>query len=156
MMFIFSSWYLPAELGKRASLFLTSAQIGGLFGGLIAGGLMANLEGVRDIRGWRWLFIVEGAVTIAVALPSFFILPDYPTSCRRLTEDERYIAMKRLDRIGVNVDGRKSSPRLGLLPTIAGAFKNWKMFAISLAAAVIDSSTPDKERKLMRCVRLDV
>lgn len=136
MIFIFSSWYLPPELGKRASLFLTSAQIGGLFGGLIAGGLMANLEGARGIRGWQWLFIVEGAITIAVALLSFFVLPDYPASDRRLSEEERYIAMKRLQRAGVNIDGRESSPRLGIGPTIIGAFTDWKTYAISLAAAV--------------------
>lgn len=136
MIFIFSSWYRPTELGKRASLFLTSAQIGGLFGGLIAGGLMADLEGARGIRGWQWLFIVEGAVTIAVALVSYFVLPDYPVSYRRLTEEERFIATKRLQQAGVNIGGQGSSPRLGLLRTIAGAFANWKTYAISLAAAV--------------------
>jgi MFS family permease len=139
--FLFSCWYTPHELGKRASLFLTSAQIGGLFGGLIAGGLMANLEGARNIRGWQWLFIVEGAVTIAAALAAFFVLPDYPVSCRRLTNDERYIATTRLRRVGTNVDGgSESASRLGLWPTIAGALKNWKTYALSIAAVVSSSS----------------
>jgi len=44
-------------------------------GGLIAGGLMADLEDARGIWGWQWLFIVEGAVTIAVALVAYFVLP---------------------------------------------------------------------------------
>ncbi len=140
--FIFSCWYTPHELGKRASFFLTSAQIGGLFGGLIAGGLMANLEGARNIRGWQWLFIVEGVVTIAAALVAFFILPDYPVSCRHLTNHERYIATTRLHRAGTNVGGgRESTPSLGLWPTIAGALKNWKTYALSLAAAVSNPST---------------
>lgn len=147
MVFIFSSWYTPHELGKRASLFLTSAQVGGLFGGLIAGGIMANLEGARGIRGWRWLFVVEGAVTVAVALMAYFVLEDYPASCRYLTQDEKHIATARLRRAGSNIGEREIRPRLGLWPTISGALKNWRLYNMSLATAVRTSSNDEREKK---------
>ncbi|KAK3325920.1 major facilitator superfamily domain-containing protein [Apodospora peruviana] len=131
MVFIFSCWYLPSEFGKRSSWFVTSAQIGGIFGGLIAGGLMANLEGVRGIRGWRWLFIVEGAVTMVVAAIAAFILPDYPSSTPRLSEEEKYIAARRLEDAGMNTVGSISSgERLTIGAAITGTFKNWKTYAL--------------------------
>jgi len=41
-----------------------------MFGGLLAAGILGNLDGVRGITGWRWLFIIEGVITIGVAFTS--------------------------------------------------------------------------------------
>lgn len=38
------------------------------FSGLISAGVFAGLDGVRGLAGWRWLFIIQGAVTIAAAV----------------------------------------------------------------------------------------
>lgn len=134
--FILSSWYLPKELGKRSSFFMTSAQMGGAFGGLIAGGVMGNLEGARGIRGWRWLFIVEGVVTCFVAIIAVFILPDYPASYSRLTEAERHVAVKRLELADIRIDGREKKPRLGVVETIKRALTDYKAWVISIAFMV--------------------
>jgi len=39
-----------------------------MFGGLLAAGVLGNLEGAHGVAGWRWLFIVEGIITVGVAL----------------------------------------------------------------------------------------
>lgn len=135
MIFVFSCWYLPEEFGKRSSFFLTSAQIGGIFGGLTAGALMEDLEGVHGIRGWRWLFIVEGVVTIGVAIIAMFILPDYPGTCKKLTAEERDIAVQRLLRIGT-LTKADSASKLGLKETMAAGFKEWKTYALGTGSAV--------------------
>jgi sugar phosphate permease len=49
-------------------------------GGLLAAGILSGLEGARGIRGWRWLFIIEGAITMFFGLLIPFILADYPSS----------------------------------------------------------------------------
>lgn len=50
------------------------------FGGLIAAGVLSGLEGAHGIRGWRWLFIIEGVMTIGIAFIAVLILPNYPQS----------------------------------------------------------------------------
>ena len=50
------------------------------FGGLIAAGVLSGLEGAHGIRGWRWLFIIEGVMTIGIAFIAVLILPNYPKS----------------------------------------------------------------------------
>lgn len=78
VMFLMSCWYKvsyrvqvrflelradliqPAELSKRVAFFYTASLLSGSFGGLLAGGLITGLEGAGGIRGWKWLFIVEG------------------------------------------------------------------------------------------------
>lgn len=64
---------------------------------------MHNLKG---LAGWRWLFIVEGAVTAVVAIFGFFLLPDTPTTTRWLTPAEKEMAHARMerDKIGDSVE----------------------------------------------------
>jgi MFS family permease len=138
--YIFSNWYLPGEIGKRTSAFQTSAQLGGAFGGLIAGGVMSNLEGAMGIRGWRWLFIIEGVITIAVAIIAVFILPDYPTNSKRLNEEERYVATTRLLRVGILVDHKDSKPRLSVYDTMLQSVKNWRAWCIATGSAFVSAT----------------
>jgi hypothetical protein len=39
-----------------------------MFGGLLGAGVLANLDGAHGIAGWRWLFIIEGSITVGVSL----------------------------------------------------------------------------------------
>ena len=66
------------------------------FGGLIAAGILGDMEGKGGVRAWKWLFIIEGAITVFFALVAVFILPDYPRTTKWLSERERFIAEKRL------------------------------------------------------------
>jgi type II secretory pathway pseudopilin PulG len=44
----------------------------------------------------RWLFIIEGAATVVVALATAFIIPDWPATTKWLSEDEKALAVTRL------------------------------------------------------------
>ena len=84
-------------------------MVSGAFGGLLAGAILGGLEGKAGLRGWKWLFVIEGLCTCFVALVAFFIIPsrspfavvsslcvDYPQTTKWLTEAERELAVKRL------------------------------------------------------------
>lgn len=55
------------------------------------------MDGTRGLRAWRWMFIIEGAITVAIAIASFFILPNFPRTTSWLTEEERQLATWRLE-----------------------------------------------------------
>ena len=42
--------------------------------------------------GWQWIFILEGLATILISFISFWIIPDFPTTAKFLTEEEREIS----------------------------------------------------------------
>ncbi|KAK3371113.1 major facilitator superfamily domain-containing protein [Lasiosphaeria ovina] len=94
--FLMSSWYTRAELTRRMAYFYSGNALANMFGGIIGAAVLGNLEGARGIAGWRWLFIIEGVITIAVAFAAAFVLPDYPSTTRWLTEEERAFAAWRL------------------------------------------------------------
>jgi MFS family permease len=78
-------------------MFYSGALISGAFSGLIAAGVTANMDYARGLRAWRWLFIIEGCLTIVVALASYFVLPDFPRTTSWLTDEERELAIWRLE-----------------------------------------------------------
>ena len=94
---LFSSWYRRDEQSKRFAVYLSAAILSGAFGGLLAGGIVDSLEGSHGIRGWRWLFIIEGVVSIGWAFVSYFLLLDFPANSSRLSNKERSLAVSRLE-----------------------------------------------------------
>lgn len=53
-------------------------------------GISANLS----IR--RWMFIIEGSITVVIAFSCYFVLPNFPRTTTWLTENERQLAIWRL------------------------------------------------------------
>lgn len=47
------------------------------------------MDGVAGIAGYAWIFIVEGLITIVLALLSPVVLQGFPQSAKMLTEEER-------------------------------------------------------------------
>ena len=95
-LFYLSSWYTRKELGLRTAILYSGSLISGAFGGLITAGITSNMDGTHGLRAWRWVFILEGIVTVIIAFSSFFILPNFPRTTKWLSEEERQLAVYRL------------------------------------------------------------
>lgn len=91
-----SRWYTRKEMQLRVTILNAGNILAQAFGGLIAAAVLKGLEGVAGIRAWRWLFILEGCITVLLALLSVFILPDYPKSTAWLSGQEKHVATSRL------------------------------------------------------------
>ncbi|KAF1809219.1 MFS general substrate transporter [Eremomyces bilateralis CBS 781.70] len=93
--YLCSTWYLRKELQFRIALFYTAASLAGSFSGLLAYGI-GFMEGIRGYGGWRWLFILEGLLTIVVALVSIPFICDAPDAVGWLTDEEKRFVQLRL------------------------------------------------------------
>ncbi|KAK7994533.1 hypothetical protein PG991_016121 [Apiospora marii] len=98
--FIVSSWYPRHELQQRLALFYTASAFSGALSGLLAFAI-ASLDGARGIRGWRWIFLIEGAVTVAIGLCMPLLLVDTPERASWLTSNEKRFVDLRLRLSGV-------------------------------------------------------
>jgi hypothetical protein len=56
------------------------------------------MAGVGGKHGWAWIFILEGLVTVVVGSLSFGIMQDFPDGAKFLTEVERTVVIRRLQR----------------------------------------------------------
>ncbi|EPE27776.1 MFS general substrate transporter [Glarea lozoyensis ATCC 20868] len=116
-LYYLSCWYTRKELGFRTAIFYSGALISGAFSGLIAAGIKSGMDGAHGLRAWRWLFIIEGAITVVIAAIAFFILPNFPKTTTWLTEEERGLAVWRLEEdIGAEdwLDSQHQSFKQGL------------------------------------------
>ncbi|KAI1206324.1 retrograde regulation protein 2 [Annulohypoxylon truncatum] len=96
--YILGSWYTEKELGKRSALFTASGLAGGMFGGFLQTGIYSSMNGLAGLEGWRWLYIIDGIITIPVAIYGYFLFPDVPatTTAVYFNEEERQLAKARV------------------------------------------------------------
>lgn len=76
-----------------------------------------TLDSRAGLPGWRWLFIINGIMTIVSATIAYFTIPDYPTNTRAryLRKDERTAAILRLKTIGKRTQSLSPQPIIPLL-----------------------------------------
>ena len=58
---------------------------------------IAHMDGVGGLRGFRWIFIVEGLLTIVVSCIAYFFIANYPATAKFITEKERAAIYTRLE-----------------------------------------------------------
>jgi len=90
-----SRWYRRAELTFRISLYIVTAPLAGAFGGLLAGAIL-GLPRIGSVTSWRMIFLIEGIVTMGLALIALATLPNGPHTARWLTEEEKTLAVSRI------------------------------------------------------------
>ncbi|KAH7318061.1 major facilitator superfamily domain-containing protein [Stachybotrys elegans] len=93
---LLSKWYTRRELTLRNAILFCGNLISNAFSALIGAGVLSNMQGVLGHAAWRWLFWIEGAVTVFIAITAFFILPDLPHNSRGFTEEELQVAQLRM------------------------------------------------------------
>lgn len=65
-LYMISYFCVRKEIATRISRLYTGNVLATAFAGLIAVGIF-KMSGVAGLAGWRWLFILEGIVTVCTA-----------------------------------------------------------------------------------------
>ncbi|KAG2360883.1 major facilitator superfamily domain-containing protein [Suillus spraguei] len=130
-LFLISRWYKPDEIATRTALVSSGISISSAFGSLFASGILHSMQGILGQAAWRWLFYIEGGITILVATSALFILPDFPHNTKWLTPEERALAISRLleDDCGKADVLEKRATMQGLWDAVS----DWKVWWFSVA-----------------------
>jgi MFS family permease len=117
---ILSKWYTRRELTLRNAILFCGNLISNAFSSLVGAAVLGNMEGALGHRAWRWLYWIEGAATMAIAIAAIFILPDLPHNSRGFTEEERSVAVWRMtEDVGeADEDSAEQSPWTGLIMAV--------------------------------------
>lgn len=120
--YLIGMWYRRHEAQKRFTFFFSSTTLAGAFGGLLAAAI-GKMDGLQGYAGWRWIFILEGSLTVLVSFIFFFLLPNFPEQVKWLSEEEKNYVSARLQ-----IDqGKSAVERKITIKDIGNVFKDYKV-----------------------------
>lgn len=100
--FTASQWYKPHEISLIGAIFYCGQFIGILTSGL----LQAAASTIKSsLSGWQMMFIIDGCISLGVALLSLFLQPGTPARCYLiwLTDDEIRLGRQRMRENGTDI-----------------------------------------------------
>lgn len=96
--FMLTCWYARRQQSKRIGIFFSGATLAGAFGGVLAYGLKhipfpawqhfgdKIQKTTPTPGGWRWIFIIEGLITLLAAIPGWWLLVDFPADDNKVLD----------------------------------------------------------------------
>ncbi|KAF2008403.1 MFS general substrate transporter [Aaosphaeria arxii CBS 175.79] len=75
-----SSWYTKQESPLRMGIWHAGNIISNVFSGLLSAAILTNMDNVAGLSAWQWFLLLEGIVSILVAIPGFWLLPNFPNN----------------------------------------------------------------------------
>jgi ACS family tartrate transporter-like MFS transporter len=89
-------WY-PAEYRARfLAAFALAVPVSTVIGAPVSG-LLLGLDGAVGLKGWQWLFVIEGIPSIVLGIVSWFYLTDRPARANWLSPQQKAWLSAKLD-----------------------------------------------------------
>jgi MFS transporter, ACS family, tartrate transporter len=120
-----SYWFPSHHRSAVTAMFMAAAPAAGLIGSPVSGALM-ELNGLMGLRGWQWLFLLEGIPALVLGFVTFRFLTDRPAVASWLTPDERDWLSSAIKREQTGIKDPRSH-------SVWRALADWKVLALSLA-----------------------
>lgn len=124
--YLISCWYPRRQMAVRNSVFYI---VSGLVGSLAApiGYAISLLHDPNGIRGWQWIFILFGAITIVVGIAGIIFIVDFPDRATFLNEDQKHLILTRIQR-----DRGDAKPDPVTLAKLRKYLTDWKVWVFGL------------------------
>lgn len=123
MVFYLTLWFPATYRARVNAYFYSGIPLAFVIGGPLSS-LILQMDGIADLRGWQWLFIIEGLPACFLAFAALKLLPDSPRQAKWLTAEEQAIVTSR-----VSADDK--AEQRGLWPALLDA----RVIALGLAYA---------------------
>jgi ACS family tartrate transporter-like MFS transporter len=124
IIFCLTRWFPSEDRARAIAGFMTAVVVAGIIGGPLSS-LLLSLDGIANLAGWQWLFVLEGLPAIVLGAIVLGALPERPSDASWLTPAERHALMMRLDEDAAarssavrSIGGAMTSGRVWLLAAV--------------------------------------
>jgi len=128
--YLISTWYARRDQQLRFA-FLQSGEVIILATGSIVNFGLNKLGGHHSLPGWRWMYIVQGSITVFLGLLTFFWIPSFPESAGKTI---KFLSSEEIDHVLARIDrDRKDAGKPEPLTTsaILKPFLDPKLYAFA-------------------------
>jgi nitrate/nitrite transporter NarK len=121
---------------------MTAICVSGIVSGPVSGFILNTLSGTFAIKGWQWLFIIEGLPSIVAGLAAYLYLTDRPDHATWLSDDEKQIIRRELERDAHIKKGRSHPSIWAALKEPRFYFLTFAYFSVPWASIVVHIWAP--------------
>ncbi|MBS9428698.1 4-hydroxyphenylacetate permease [Photorhabdus akhurstii] len=94
---LYLTYWFPAYYRARANaLFMVAMPVTMAFGSL-ASGYILEMDGLLNLHGWQWLFLLEGFPSVLLGIVVWFYLDDSPKRAKWLTDEDKKCLQEMMD-----------------------------------------------------------
>jgi cyanate permease len=95
IIFFLTLWFPASHRARMVGYFMAAVPLSSALGSPVSAALL-QLNGLGAIAGWQWLFVVEAAPSLVLAVVAYFYLTDRPADARWLDDGQRAWLVARL------------------------------------------------------------
>lgn len=122
---LYLSYWIPASYRARiVATFMVAIPAASFIGSPISA-LLLQMDGVAGLRGWHWLFILEGIPTVLLGIACLRLLTNKPEDAKWLSDDERKWLVNEL------ATERKAPKKVSSMP-LSKLFRNRHVLCLAL------------------------
>jgi ACS family tartrate transporter-like MFS transporter len=96
IVYYLSQWFPREQRARAVSWFMIGIPLSVVFGGPLSGWLL-GFDGYLGLKGWQWLFIVEGLPAVFLGFVVLVFLTDKPADARWLAPEQRQWLSERIE-----------------------------------------------------------
>jgi ACS family tartrate transporter-like MFS transporter len=101
-------WLPPSVRSSVMALFVTAIPLSNLIGAPISAQIML-MDQMGGLKGWQWLFLLQGTPAILLGILVYFVLPDRPEHVKWLSAEEKQTLQNDLAAAAPPASGRPHS-----------------------------------------------
>jgi ACS family tartrate transporter-like MFS transporter len=125
-------WFPARERARAMSYFMVAIALVGAVSSPVNGAIMKYLDGTAGLRGWQWLFLLEGLPSVVLGIVVLVYLTDRPEQAHWLSPVERSWLTNQLQR---EEQHRQRRHVADLLPALTDR-RVWLLIALYFTVAV--------------------
>ena len=110
---LYLTYWFPAQYRARANALFMIAMPVTMALGSLASGYILNLDGLLNLKGWQWLFLLEGFPSVLLGLVVWFWLDDSPAKAKWLTDDDKACLNEMMEADKLNIPKSQHSANIG-------------------------------------------
>jgi MFS family permease len=119
VIYYMAKWLPNSHRGRATALFIAGSSLAAAISGPLSGPLL-SMHGLAGLRGWQWLFLVEGLTSVVVGIIGYFILNSHIRDAKWLSRGEQEALMTAIE--AEEADKAHASG-------VQGKSNRWKMLA---------------------------
>jgi MFS family permease len=125
-------WFPAAYRARIVAIFMVAVPMGSFIGSPISA-LLLQSDGLLGMRGWHWLFLMEGIPTVVLGIVCLFFLTDRPEQAKWLSESERNWLISRLEK-------ERSERKTSVRPSLWQLFRSKEVLGMALVCSAASAA----------------